>query len=83
MPRYHIELRSQERVWETFDVDAGDHGEARLEVAKFVGELLREHAGKIWVDQDWRVDVTDADGLILFVMQLLVTDSPAARAPRR
>ena len=83
MPRYHIELRTQDRVWETITVDKDDHTDLRIEVATFVGELLKEHAAQIWVDEDWRVDVTDDSGLILFVMRLFVTDSAATAAQRR
>ena len=83
MPRYHIELRTQDRVWETITVDKDDHTDLRIEVATFVGELLKEHAAQIWVDEDWRVDVTDDSGLILFVMHLFVTDSAATAAQRR
>ncbi|OWK32196.1 DUF6894 family protein [Sphingomonas mucosissima] len=83
MPSYHIELRTHDRVWETLDIDRENQTDLRIEVARFVGELLRDHAGKIWEDKDWRVDVTDQSGLILFVMQLFVTDSAAAIPMRR
>ena len=56
---------------------------ARIEVAKFAGELLKGHADRIWVDEDWRVDVTDATGLILFVMHLFVTNAASLPPPRR
>ncbi|TGX52659.1 hypothetical protein E5A73_13500 [Sphingomonas gei] len=78
MPHYNIELRTQNRVWETLQVERDDQKALRIEVARFVGELLRDHADKIWEDKDWRVDVTDESGLILFIMNLMVTDSPAA-----
>ena len=83
MSQYHIELRTQERVWEALVVDAKSIGSLRIEVAAFVGELLKDHAAQIWVDKDWRVDVTDETGLILFVMHLFVTDSSALVAPSR
>jgi len=83
MSKYHIELRTQERVWEALVVDAKSIGSLRIEVAAFVGELLKDHAAQIWVDKDWRVDVTDETGLILFVMYLFVTDSSALIAPSR
>lgn len=82
MPRYHIELRTQDRIWDTLDVVMGDTNEVRVEVAQFIGELLKDHADKIWVDEEWRVDVTDETGLVLFVMHLMVTNS-AAVAPMR
>ena len=77
MPNFHIELRTAERIWETITVELEDMTALRIEVARFVGELLRDHAEKIWVDEEWRVDATDANGLILFVMHLSVTDSAA------
>ena len=45
--------------------------------------FLRDHAVKIWADEDWRVDVTDASGLILFVMQIVVSGSAATTPLRR
>lgn len=77
MPNSHIELRTADQVWETLDVERDDIGGLRVEMARFVGELLKDHAGKIWVDQDWRVDVTDDAGLILYVMNIAATDSAA------
>jgi hypothetical protein len=50
----------------------------RLELARFVGELLKDHAELIWEDKDWQVDVTDANGLILYVLHLSAMKSPAA-----
>lgn len=82
MPKYNIELRTQDRVWETLAVDCDNQSELRIEVARFVGELLKDHAAQIWADEEWRVDVTDSTGLILFIMHLIVTDSAAA-APMR
>jgi hypothetical protein len=42
----------------------------RIEMARFVGELLRDHAELIWADEDWQVDVTDGAGLILYVIHV-------------
>ena len=77
MARFHIELRTHSRVWETQDVESEDHTGLRVELARFVGKMLREHAEKIWEDQDWRVDVTDEAGLILFVMRISASNTAA------
>jgi hypothetical protein len=82
MPHYHIELRAANRVWETLDVERDDLEGLRLEMARFVGQLLKDHAHQIWSDQEWRVDVTDETGLILYVLHILASDS-AATAPLR
>ena len=58
-------------------VDLPKADDARLEASRRVGELLKEHAGKIWQDQDWRMDVTDDVGLILFVIQVSALRSAA------
>jgi hypothetical protein len=83
MARYNIELRTAGQVWETVPVETADIADLRIELAKFVGELLKDHAGKIWADEDWRVDVTDETGLILYVMHISATDSPATFPLRR
>jgi hypothetical protein len=51
--------------------------EARVEAAKRIGMLLHAHAGKLWVDEDWQMDVTDDTGLILFVINISALRSPA------
>lgn len=83
MARYKIELRTQNRVWDSLPVEAEDHTALRIEVAQFVGQVLKDHAAEIWADEDWRVDVTDDTGLILYVMHLMVTNSAATVALRR
>jgi hypothetical protein len=81
--QYKIELRTQDRIWETVEFQSEDLKGLRIEVARFVGEMLKDHAEKIWEDEDWRVDVTDDDGLILFILHLFVTDSPMIKPPTR
>ena len=84
MARYNIELRSESHVQETLVVESNDLTELRIELAMFVGELLKDHAKQIWVDEDWRVDATDENGLILFTLHLFANDSAATMPlPRR
>jgi hypothetical protein len=83
MPKYHIELRTSDQVWETLDITRKDLKALRIEMAKFVGEMLKDHAAKIWADKDWRVDVTNEEGLILYAMSIFVTDSAATMHSRR
>ena len=46
-------------------VELKDADEARIEAAKRVGQLLHDHAGKLWADEFWQMDVTDEHGLVL------------------
>ena len=77
MAEYNIQLRSDTHVWVTETIDRENLEALRTEVATFVGELLRDHANQIWKDQDWRVDVTDASGLILYYMQISACETAA------
>ena len=58
-------------------VDRDDLTALRIELARFVGELLKDHAEQIWVDEEWRIDVTDQAGLILYVMEITTSDTAA------
>lgn len=80
MPSYHIELRTADQVWDTVDVERDDLEALRVEMAQFVGQLLKDHAHQLWADKNWRVDVTDDKGHILYVMHISTTDS-AAKVP--
>ena len=82
MPRYHFQVRTETHVLiaEAIELRGIDH--ARLEAARRVGELLKQHAAEIWVDEDWRMDVTDDTGLILFVLHIVAINAAAA-PPKR
>ena len=54
-----------------------DLDEARVEAARRVGVLLTDHAHKIWADEEWRMDVTDERGLILFIISVNAMQSAA------
>ena len=82
MPQYRINLRTESHISDTLVVEQPDETALRTEVAKFVGETLRDHAQQIWADEDWRVDVADERGLILFVLQVTAYDTAASRSLR-
>ncbi len=77
MPHYNINLRTASSIADTWPVERDDLTALRVEVARFVGEMLKDHANQIWADEDWRVDVTDERGLILYVMHVSATDTAA------
>ena len=83
MPAYSINLCANAEIADTMIVEMADLLQVRIELARFVGEMLRDHADLIWEDQDWRIDVSDADGLILYVLHVSASDTPATRGSRR
>lgn len=77
MPRFHFQVRTETHVLITEAADLSGADQARVEAARRIGELLTRHAATIWVDESWRMDVTDDAGLILFVIQVSAIYSSA------
>jgi hypothetical protein len=57
--------------------DLTNADQARIEAAKRIGLFLHAHAGELWTDEDWQMDVTDDTGLILFVIDVHALRSSA------
>lgn len=79
MPVYNINVRTESHIATTLRAERETLADLRIEMARFVGELLKEHAALIWQDQDWQVDVTDESGLILYVLHVSAADTAATR----
>jgi hypothetical protein len=81
MAKYNINIRTESHIAETLSVESDDHTALRVELARFVGELLKDHAELLWVDEDWQIDVSDDVGLILYVMHISALRTPATMDP--
>lgn len=81
MPIYHFEVRTPTHVMITDGVELSDATAARVEAAKRIGGLLSAHAAQIWIDQEWQMDITDANGLILYVIEVMTLKSAATQGP--
>jgi hypothetical protein len=77
MPRYNINVRTASHIANTTAIERSTLNELRLEMARFVGKLLKDHAALIWKDQDWQVDVTNEAGLILYVLNVSASETAA------
>lgn len=77
MPSYNINIRTESHIAATQPVAKDDLTALRVEMAQFVGELLKDHAALIWEDQDWQIDVTDESGLILYVIHISAAETAA------
>ena len=82
MPGYNINIRTASHIADTLHVEKDSLTDLRLEMARFVGELLKDHASLIWEDQDWQVDVSDQSGLILYVMHISASETAATLRTR-
>jgi hypothetical protein len=80
MAVYHINVRTESHIADKLSVEKDSRKAIRVELARFVGELLKDHADQIWVDESWQIDVTDDAGLILYVMSIDAAKTPATMA---
>jgi hypothetical protein len=83
LARYHFQVRTESHVALAETADLQGAQEARVEAARRIGALLDEHAHQLWADEDWRMDVTDETGLILFTIQVSALDSAATMGRKR
>jgi hypothetical protein len=74
--RFHFQVRTDTHVMLTEVSELRDSNEARLDAAKRIGQLLQQHAGNLWADESWQMDVTNDQGLVLFVIFVQALRSP-------
>ena len=51
--------------------------DARIQAVKFASERLRDRPELAWLGEEFRVEVTNADQLILFTFIAMGVDAPA------
>jgi hypothetical protein len=77
MPLYHINIRTDSHIAGQTEFETDSLTTLRLEMARFVGEVMKDHAEVLWTDQQWQIDVTDASGLILYVIHIGASETSA------
>jgi hypothetical protein len=79
MPRFHFHVHDGYSALDFEGTKLPDWSAARLESIRLAGDILKHDAHRIPLGEDWRIEVTDSAGLILFQMTFLVFESPAMR----
>lgn len=82
MPQFHFQVRTETHVLVTDSMDLAGPDDARVEASHRAGQLLMDHAAQLWLDQEWRMDVTNEQGLILFVIHISASKSCAMTRER-
>ena len=77
MPRFHFNVYDGVTVLDHEGTELADCQAARLEAIRRSGEVLQNGPQCIALGEDWRMEVTDATGLILFRLDFAVTSSAA------
>jgi hypothetical protein len=83
MPIYNINVRTRSHIADTLKVNRPDDDALRIEVARFIGQLLQDHPELLWADERWQIDVSEARGLTLYVVDISVFQSPAGESGPR
>ena len=82
MPRYHFNIHDGIRGRDADGLEFATWQDARSEAVRYAGEVLTEDSKRVALDEDWRMEVTDDVGLVLFSLDFCVLASPAIQAQR-
>lgn len=78
MPRYHFNVYDEHVSLDTDGTVLSDLQAARFEALQLAGEIIRDAAMRAELGEEWRLEVTDDTRLVLFRMDFVVADAPAA-----
>lgn len=79
MPRYHFNVYDGVTLLDKKGVELPNSNFARREAIRYSGALLEDGAEQDNLGAEWRMEVTDDTGLILFRLDFFVTPSPVMR----
>ena len=78
-PRYHFNVYDGRRLLDEEGTVLPDIRRARQAALATAGELIRDSAKRSKIDEEWRMEVTDGTGLLLFRLDFVISDASAAR----
>lgn len=76
MPRYHFGSVDGHREPDPEGVELINDEAAQAYAIKYAGEVLHSDPGTLWSNGQWRVEVTDDTGALLFTVVTLAIDAP-------
>lgn len=79
MPLFHFNVCDGVCLPDRDGSDLPDWQAARLEAIRRAGQVLKSEAERIVLGEDWRIEVTDHTGLVLFHMSFMVVEAPVMR----
>lgn len=79
MPRFFFHVHDGTTMLDDEGTVLPNVDTARKMAVTFAGELLRDLRRDVEDGEDWKVDVADEHGLILFTVMLSALDAPAGR----
>ncbi len=79
MPRFHFNILGDP---DDLDLDGTDFPSvvaAKREARLYAGRILSDSALASSPDDEWRIEVTDSTGLVLFRLDITMMDAPATK----
>jgi len=76
MPRFHFNIHDGVTAIDRRGRELSGLDEARLEAVRMAGTLMKSEGMRIALGEDWRLEVVDEAGLMLFKFDLFVSSSP-------
>ncbi len=70
MSRYRFHVRDGVKILDTDAIELPDLFAARSYAISLTSDLLREYRQASWIDEDWKIVVTDERNIALFVVQI-------------
>lgn len=77
MPRFHFNIFNGHGTLDTDGIDLCDFQAARRERVRLAGAVLASEADDFMPGEDWRLEVTDPRGLVLFRLDVNLAQSAA------
>ena len=81
MPRYHFASVDGHREPDDDGMELADDEAAQLMAVKYAGEVLHSDPRELWGNGQWRVEVTNDEGVLLFTVVTLAIDAPKPKQP--
>lgn len=77
MPKYHFNVHDGVSIPDIEGHEMTSLQAAQEAAIQLSGHLIRELGPDFWEGEEWKMEVTDDRGLILFQLMFVATSSPA------
>lgn len=82
MPRFHFNVYDGVNQIDREGTELKNYDEARIEAMRLSGKILESTAHRLVLGEDWRMEVADDTGLILFRLDFTVMEAPVLSGSR-
>ena len=79
MPRYFFATADGTRETDHIGTQLANIAAARVEAIRYAGDVLSDQPGMLWDGEDFRVEVSDETGLVLFTVVTMAMNSSATK----